>query len=69
MAVGLIENEALKGKTKSETLAMLGPVTETGKFRDYDLVYWLGPHGIDSLWLAIQFGRDKKMAEARIIGD
>ncbi|HEU0043911.1 outer membrane protein assembly factor BamE domain-containing protein [Sphingomonas sp.] len=45
------------GATRAEVIALLGAPTETDKFADHDLVYWLGPEegaiSVDSQWLLI----------------
>lgn len=55
-----VRNDVLKdGMTAEEIIAFLGPATETDKFADHGLVYWLGPEpgllGVDSQWLLIDF--------------
>jgi hypothetical protein len=73
MADGLIRSRALLGKGRSEVEALLGPDTETDKFGDYDLVYWLGAQRsympLDSEWLAVRFDMSGRVSEARIVYD
>ena len=73
MADGLVSSRALLGKTRSEVEAMLGTPTQTNKFRDYHLVYWLGAErgymSIDSEWLVVRFDKTNKASEARIVRD
>jgi hypothetical protein len=73
MADGLVESETLKGKAKVAVLAMLGPPTETDKFKDYALVYWLGAErgfiGIDSEWLVVNFDKSGTVSEVSIVRD
>ena len=73
MADGLIKSRVLLGKSRSEVKAMLGVPTQTNKFRDYDLVYWLGAErgymSIDSEWLAVRFGDTGNVIEASIVRD
>jgi hypothetical protein len=73
MADGLVENGALLGKSRLELEAMLGRPSETSKWRDYDLVYWLGPERglirIDSEWLVVRFGSDGSASIAKIVRD
>jgi outer membrane protein assembly factor BamE (lipoprotein component of BamABCDE complex) len=63
----------LLGKTRSEIETMLGAPTQTDKFRDYDLVYWLGDErgymSIDSEWLAMRFDKTNKTSKAIIVCD
>jgi hypothetical protein len=73
MADGLVSSGILLSKTRSEVQAMLGPATETDKFRDYDLVYWLGPErsymSIDSEWLVVRLDRSGRVRKAHIVSD
>jgi hypothetical protein len=73
MADGLVSSRALLGKSQSEVEAMLGAPTQTNKFRDYDLVYWLGAErgyiSIDSEWLVVRFDKTSKASEAKIVRD
>ena len=52
---------------------MLGSPKDHGYFKEYDLVYWLGPERgflrIDSEWLAISFGEDGKVNEYLLVRD
>jgi hypothetical protein len=77
MADGLVSSRGLIGKDRSEIAALLGPDSDTDKFRSYDrsreLVYWLGAErsfiSIDSEWLVVRFDRNGRVAEARIVRD
>jgi hypothetical protein len=73
MGDGLVDSRALLGKTRQEVEAMLGSDTETDKFRNYDLVYWLGPQRgfmpIDSEWLVLKFDEKGEVSDARIVSD
>jgi hypothetical protein len=73
MADGLLKSGALLGKTRSEVGDMLGPQTTSSKFREFDLVYWLGPERsfvrIDSEWLVMNLGPDGRVENARIVTD
>lgn len=73
MADGLVNTRDLIGKTRSEVEAMLGTPTQTNKFRNYDLVYWLGAErgymSIDSEWLVVRFDKNNKASEAKIVRD
>lgn len=73
MADGLVKSGALLGKSRAELEAMLGRPTETSKWRDYDLVYWLGPERgfirIDSEWLVVRFGTNGNANIAQIVRD
>lgn len=73
MADGFMRKNTLHGKTREDVDALLGPDSDSGYFRDYDLVYWLGPErgfvGIDSEWLVIKFSPDGHVADVRIVTD
>ncbi|MCI5115619.1 MAG: hypothetical protein D3919_06325 [Candidatus Electrothrix sp. AW5] len=73
MADDLINHEKLIGLNKSEVIHLLGDPGDHGYFRNYDLVYWLGPErtfmSIDSEWLAIRFGQNEIFQSAEIVRD
>ncbi len=73
MADRLLARGTLLGKTRAEVVAMLGEPPETEYFREWHLVYWLGPErgffGIDSEWLVAQIGSDGRVAECRLVRD
>jgi hypothetical protein len=73
MVDDLLQRRLLDGKTRAEVIALLGPPPETAYFREYDLVYWLGPErsifSIDSEWLGIRLGPDGRVAEAVLLRD
>jgi hypothetical protein len=69
MAEWLIDGRALVGKSKNDVMSLLGPPTDTDKFREYDLVYWVGRHGIDSEWLVITMGPSGTVAAAKLVTD
>lgn len=73
MADGLVASRVLLGKPRAELEALLGPPTKTNKFKNFDLVYWLGPErgfmSIDSEWLVIRFDSTNKAVQASIVGD
>jgi hypothetical protein len=73
MADGLVRSGVLLGKTRGEIESMLGPAPKTDYFRDFDLVYWLGPErgfiGIDSEWLVIRLDGVGKASEVLIATD
>jgi hypothetical protein len=52
---------------------LLGPPDETSYFRDWDLVYWLGPERgfirIDSEWLVFKLDAGGRVADYRIVRD
>lgn len=76
MADGLIGSKVLLGRNRAEIEALLGPDSDTVKFRSYErreLVYWLGAERgympIDSEWLVVRFDKRERVTEARIVRD
>jgi hypothetical protein len=73
MADRLVAEGTLRGKTRDEIFRMLGEPPKTDYFRDWDLVYWLGPERgfmrIDSEWLVIRFDTQGQVTECRIVRD
>ena len=73
MADGLVASGVLIGKTRIDIETMLGAPTKTAKFKNYDLVYWLGAErgyiSIDSEWLVVRFANTGEAREVRIVRD
>jgi hypothetical protein len=73
MVDDLTATRRLDGLTRAELLTLLGPSDQSGKWRDWDLVYWLGPERgfmrIDSEWLVVQFDSSGRVAAYRIVRD
>jgi hypothetical protein len=74
MVDDLVAKRQLDGLTRAELLALLGPADQTDKWRDWHLVYWLGPERsglfrIDSEWLVIRFDDADRVAAYRVLGD
>jgi hypothetical protein len=63
----------LQGKTRRQVIELLGKPSDDGYFRDWHLVYWIGPErgfmSIDSEWLVLRLGRDDRVVECRIVRD
>ena len=59
MADDLVNSRLLIGRSRMDVETMLGAPSSTDKFRDADLVYWIGPDrgmfGIDNEWLIVSF--------------
>jgi hypothetical protein len=72
MADRLVAQGTLLGKTRVEIVELLGEPPPTEYFRNWDLVYWLGPErgfiSIDSEWLVFRF-TDDHCCEYRIVRD
>lgn len=68
MVDDLLESHPLVGLSRTEVEALLGPADKTPYFRNFDLVYMLGPErgfiAIDSEWLLIQLDPDGRVSQA-----
>jgi hypothetical protein len=69
MVRDLLQDHPLKGMRRAEVLALLGPAERTDKWADYDLIYVLGPQGIDFDWLIIKLGPDGKVRDYAVVSD
>lgn len=61
------------GMSKDDVIRLLGKETDTDKFTEYDLVYWVGPEksaiSIDSQWLVLDFDDDQKLKTFKAMTD
>ena len=73
MVDDLLERRLLRGATRDSVDRLLGRRDETSYFKDWDLVYRLGPERglirIDSEWLVVSFGADGRVRDARTVRD
>jgi hypothetical protein len=73
MVDDLVKSRRLDHLSRAEVEKLLGAPTTTDKFRDYDLVYWLGPERglmrIDSEWLVITFDEKGVLIKYNIVQD
>ena len=73
MADDLVDNKKLIGLTRQEVVARLGEPPKTEYFKNFDLVYYLGPErgfiSIDSEWLVLKLGPDSRVTRATIARD
>ncbi len=73
MADDLVDNKKLIGLTRQEVVARLGEPPKTEYFKEFDLVYYLGPErgfiSIDSEWLVLKLGPDGRVKRATIARD
>jgi hypothetical protein len=73
MVDDLLQHHDLHGLARPQVERLLGPADDTDYFRDWDMVYWLGPERglvrIDSEWLVVRLGRDGRVTEYRTITD
>lgn len=73
MIESLLHGGQLDGLTRPQVIALLGEPDGGSYFKEWDLVYWLGPErglmGIDSEWLVVRFGPDGRVSEYRVARD
>ena len=73
MVDDLLAHHNFIGMSRAEIDDLLGAPAPTDKFRDWDLVYWLGPGRgymrIDSEWLVFKFDKENKVIAYRLTGD
>jgi hypothetical protein len=73
MADDLVGNQKLVGLTRQEVVARLGEPPKTNYFKEFDLVYDLGPErrfmGIDAGWLVLKLRPDGRFDRAAIVRD
>jgi hypothetical protein len=73
MADRLVDSHALLNKSRGDVVSMLGEPPPTEYFRDWDLVYYLGPErgfiSIDSEWLVVRFDDDGRVTDCQIVRD
>lgn len=71
MADRLVARGILTGMSRTEVVELLGEPPPTEYFRNWDLVYWLGPErgfiSIDSEWLVVRFDERGRVAEYEIV--
>lgn len=69
----LLGRRLLEGASRDSVTKLLGPRDSTEYFRDWELVYLLGPERglirIDSEWLVVAFGPDGRVNAAQIVRD
>jgi hypothetical protein len=73
MARNLLKTNDFHDRTRTELVELLGEPPKTSYFREYDLVYWLGPEpgpmGIDSEWLVFRLDSAQRVRDYRIVRD
>ena len=73
MVDDLLRRHSFRGMTRDQVTAIVGEPDKTGYFKEWDLVYRLGPErgfmSIDSEWLVFRLDRQKKVTELRIVRD
>lgn len=73
MVGDFLKCHSLDVMTRAEVVALLGEPDDTPYFREWDMVYWLGPErgfvGIDSEWLVLRLDEHQQVIEHRVITD
>jgi len=73
MVDDLLRLHSFRGMTRDQVTGIIGEPDKTEYFKDWDLVYWLGPErsfmSIDSEWLVLRLDGQKKVKEFRIMRD
>ena len=73
MVEWLVRSGRLDGLARPQVMELLGPPNGDSYFREWDLVYLLGPErglfSIDSEWLVVRFGADGRVAEYDVVRD
>ena len=73
MVDDLLRRHEFRGMTRDEVTAIIGEPDDTPYFKDWDMVYWLGPErgfmGIDSEWLVFRLDGQKIVNDYRIVRD
>jgi hypothetical protein len=71
MVDDLLRSHDLRGLTRDQVTALLGPPDDETPFRDRDLVWRLGPERglvrIESEWLALRLGPEGKVLDVEVL--
>jgi hypothetical protein len=73
MVDDLMRRHIFRGMSRNQITAILGEPDETGYFKEWDMVYWLGPErsfmSVDSEWLVFRLDGQKKVTDYKIVTD
>jgi hypothetical protein len=73
MVDDLLRKYQFSGMARQEVTNIIGEPDKTEYFKDWDMVYWLGPErgfiSIDSEWLVFRLDSQKKVKEFKIVSD
>jgi hypothetical protein len=73
MVDDLLHRHHFRSMTRQQVTAILGAPDQTEYFREWDMVYWLGPErgfiSIDSEWLVFRLDGQLKVADYKIVTD
>ena len=69
----LLKKYSFQGMSREEVVNMLGEPDKTLHFKEWDMVYWLGPErsfiSVDSEWFVLRLNEKKEVTEYRIVTD
>ncbi|MGA9770758.1 MAG: hypothetical protein WBV94_17080 [Blastocatellia bacterium] len=69
----LLKRYSFQGMSREEVANILGEPDKTAFFKEWDMVYWLGPErgfiSVDSEWLVLRLNEKKEVSEYRIARD
>jgi hypothetical protein len=69
----LLVRHPMVGRRRTDVVILLGEPKPTPYFKNYDLVYWLGPErglmSIDSEWLVMRLDSIGRVKEVRLVTD
>lgn len=69
----LLRQHNFHGMARDQLTAIVGEPDQTEYFKDWDLVYWLGPErgfmSIDSEWLVFRLDDQKRVMDYQIVRD
>jgi hypothetical protein len=73
MVDDLLRRHSFKGMAREQVTAIIGQPTKTEYFKDWGMVYWLGPErgyiSIDSEWLVFRLDNQNKVTKVRVARD
>jgi hypothetical protein len=73
MVDDLLRRYNFRGMTREQATAIIGEPDKTDYFKNWDMVYWLGPErgwiSIDSEWLVLRIDNQNKISDYRIVTD
>lgn len=73
MVDDLLSRHNFRGMAREQVVAIVGEPDKTEYFRDWEMVYWLGPErgfvSIDSEWLVFRLDGQRKVVDYKIVGD
>ena len=71
MVDDFLDRNELRGKTRSEVIALIGEPDRSDLFPDYDLVYWLGPQrgliGTDAEYLVMKVDKTNRVTSVELV--